>query len=388
MSIARHRTLFASLTLLPAMAVAVLPAGPAFAATWTVVSTPNASAGLNLFSGVDAVSITDVWAVGRADHSPDQPFQRPLTARWSGGAWQRVTNPALAGQLSGVDGSSATNVWAVGVREVPLGGGTVTSGVLTERWNGSSWRVVNSPAPPSSIGSALSGVKTFSATNAWAVGSFSTSAQPSTRTLIQRWNGSSWSVVPSPNPDPTTNLLSDIDGASAGDLWAIGNMGFDGYGGTVAGLVLRRNGETWSRVNVPGSESDATFSVPRLQDVVAIAANDVWIVGSAFHRTLFKMVPYALHWNGLSWQRSFMANGPNDGQGFHSVAALSPTKVYAVGSAIARWTGSGWAQESATVSGVIEDAAATGTSTIWGAGYRYDTNLAQIRTLAMRTTNG
>ena len=56
--------------------------------------------------------------------------------------------------------------------------------------------------------------------------------------------------------------------------------------------------------------------------------------------------------------------------------------------AIAGWTASGWAQESATVSGVIEDATATGTSTIWGAGYRYDTNLARIRTLAMRTTNG
>jgi hypothetical protein len=54
------------------------------------------------------------------------------------------------------------------------------------------------------------------------VGSYSTSAQTLRPHPIQRWNPSSWSVVPSPNPDPTTNLLSDIDSASAGDLWAIG----------------------------------------------------------------------------------------------------------------------------------------------------------------------
>ena len=37
---------------------------------------------------------------------------------------------------------------------------------------------------------------------------------------------------------------------------------------------------------------------------------------------------------------------------------------------------------------ILIDAAATGTSTVWGAGYRYDPNLAQLRTFAMRTTNG
>ena len=60
-----------------------------------------------------------------------------------------------------------------------------------------------------------------------------------------------------------------------------------------------------------------------------------------------------------------MTNAPNDGQGFHSVAALSPTKVYAVGSVIARWTGTTWATESAAVPGLLSDAAATGTSTVW-----------------------
>ena len=61
--------------------------------------------------------------------------------------------------------------------------------------------------------------------------------------------------------------------------------------------------------------------------------------------------------------------------------------AYAVGSVIARWTGSAWVREAA-VPGLLSDAAATGTSTVWGVGYRYDAGLAQLRTLAMRSTNG
>ena len=82
-----------------------------------------------------------------------------------------------------------------------------------------------------------------------------------------------------------------------------------------------------------------------------------------------------------------MSTAPNDGQGFQSIAALSATKVYAFGSVVARWTGTGWAAE-ATVPGLLSDAAATGASTVLTVGYRYDPNLAQLRTLGMRTTNG
>ena len=82
-----------------------------------------------------------------------------------------------------------------------------------------------------------------------------------------------------------------------------------------------------------------------------------------------------------------MTTAPDDGQGFRSVAALSPTKVYAVGTVIARWTGTAWVTDSA-VNGFLNDAAATGTSTVWAAGGRFDTGTSQLRTLAMRTTNG
>ncbi|HZM74496.1 MAG TPA: hypothetical protein VFC19_02155 [Candidatus Limnocylindrales bacterium] len=382
------RALTMPVAILAGAAIAVTPADPALAATWTVVATPNASTGQNLFIGVDALSTTDVWAVGRADHSPQQPFVRPFAARWNGGSWAIVGTPTLAGQLSGVDGSAADNVWAVGAREVALGGGTFTFGPLAEQWNGTSWSVVPTPTPSGTVSTTLSGVKTFSATNAWAVGTAVTAGTLVSKTLIQQWNGTNWKIDASPSPDPNQNLLTDIDGASADDVWAVGNLGSDGYGGTVAGLVLHYDGTSWSEVKVPGIVSDGTFNVPTLQDVVALSANDVWIVGRVFSWIDLRIVPLALHWNGLTWQRTVMSTAPNDGQGFQSVAALSATKVYAFGSVIARWTGTGWVAESATVPGQLIDAAAAGTSTVWSVGYRYDPNLAQLRTLGMRTTNG
>ena len=368
--------------------IAVMPAGPALAATWSVVATPNATTAQNLFIGVDALSPAEVWAVGRADHSPQQPFVRPLAARWNGSAWTTVSTPTLGGQLSDVDGTATGNVWAVGAREVSLGGGTHTFGPLTERWNGTAWAVVPSPTPANASSTTLSGVKTFSTTNAWAVGSYTTSAATTSRTLIQRWNGTGWSIVPSPNPDPAQNLLTAIDGASANDIWAVGNVGNDGYGGTTAGLVAHWDGISWSQINVPGTVSDATFNVPTLHDVIALSANDVWIAGSAFSWAHFKIVPIALHWDGQTWHRTAMPAAPNDGQGFQSITALSPTQVYAFGSIVARWTGTGWTAEPATVPGRLTAATAIGPSTVWAVGHRYDPNLAQLRTLAMRTTNG
>jgi hypothetical protein len=358
------------------LVTAVTSAVPALAATWSVVPTP---AGTNMFFGVDATSTTNAWAVGRVENAPSQPFTRPLVAQWTGTTWSVASTPTLGGELRGVDGSAATNAFAVGAADVPLGGGTVTTGPLIERWNGTSWSVVSSPTPPGSTGARLSGVKTFSTTNAWAVGQYF--ASTGIRTLIQRYDGTSWSIVPSPNPDSAKNLLTDVDGASAGDVWAIGNMGNDGYGGTAVGLVVRWNGSAWSNVDVSGLFADNTISGYEFTDVV-VSGNDVWVVGTGFHRTLFAMVPFSLRWNGQTWQRSIMTTAPSSG--FNGVAAIRSTQVYALGGStgVARWTGTAWAAESVTVPGSLADGAGTGTSTVWAVGH------TSQQTLAMRTTNG
>jgi hypothetical protein len=360
-----HRAMSTLAAIVIGAAAALVPASPALAATWSVVPTPASSYG---FSGVDAVNATNVWAVGGGG----------LAGRWNGTAWTATSTPLPGALLLGVDGSAPDNVWAVG---------STGSGTLTERWNGASWSVVPSPNPPDATWSLqLNGVKAFSGSDAWAVGSYSAAAAPVARTVIQRWDGTAWSIVPSPNPDTEVNLLTDVDGAASNDVWAIGNLGHEIYGGTPRrGLVLHWNGSAWSQVNVPGTTSDGTINFPTLEDVFVVSANDVWIVGRAFSWTVFKIVPIALHWNGVTWQRSVLNTAPNDGTGFVGVAALSPTQVYAVGKVIARWTGAAWTLDSASVptGGNLVDMAAVGPSTFWAVG-----SAGTGGTLAVRTTNG
>jgi hypothetical protein len=383
----RFRTAGAALTAtLVGTALAIVPASPAHAATWSTIPTPNGSSERNILRSVDALSTTDAWAVGDFV-ATTAPWDRPLAARWNGSTWTLTSPPTPSGGaiLHGVDGSASNNVWAVGRNGTAAG--------LIQRWNGTSWSTVSSPSPAGATGAVLAGVKTFSTTNAWAVGSVGVSTgAPFTRTLVKRWNGTSWSIVSTPNPDPTQNVLVAVDGTSANDIWAVGGIGHDGYEGrTTAGLVLRWNGSSWTRAAIP--DFDSTFSTIELTDVVALAANDVWVVGTAWHRQLFREVPYLLRWNGTTWKHSTIPNPPAGG--FNSVTALSPTKVYAVGNAegrtlVARWNGSSWTQETTPAPGLSSEllaAAATGTGTVWAVGVQMDSQL-NLRTLAIRTANG
>jgi hypothetical protein len=89
---------------------------------------------------------------------------------------------------------------------------------------------------PSPTGSGLVSVAATSASNAWAVGGLG-----GPKTLIERWNGTTWKAVPSPSPAPS--ILSGVAATSASNAWAVG------YGGahTTKTLILRWNGTSWTQ---------------------------------------------------------------------------------------------------------------------------------------------
>ena len=96
------------------------------------------------------------------------------------------------------------------------------SQTLIEHWNGTSWSIVSSPNPGAG---GLNGVAIISATDIWAVGAFFNTTSNITQTLIEQWNGTSWSVVTSPNPSSTTNLLEAAAAdPSSGQAWAVGEF--------------------------------------------------------------------------------------------------------------------------------------------------------------------
>src|SRR5947209_20510087 len=76
---------------------------------------------------------------------------------------------------------------------------TLLSTSLTFAQSGA-WAIVSSPNQ-GTLGNHLYGVAAVSANDIWAVGDYNADPfKDDSRTLAQHWNGSSWSIVSSPNP--------------------------------------------------------------------------------------------------------------------------------------------------------------------------------------------
>src|SRR6266700_232856 len=284
---------------------------------WSVVPSPNGSSSSGL-SAVAVVSANDVWAVGSS--GSQRSGGQTLIEHWNGTSWSVVTSPnpgSIYNTLYGVTAVSAANVWAVGYY-VNTTGVTQT---LIEHWNGTSWSVVKSPSPATGNNELFS-VSAASASSIWTVGFLTnnTSQTPVDQTLIEHWNGSSWSVMKSPNPGSSSDHLNGVAAVSTSDVWAVGN------GKTSSGktLIEHWNGSSWSVVTSPSPGSGGD-----LRAVAAVSAGNVWAVGyyspnSSSIQTLVE------RWNGTSWQVVKSAN-IGTSPTFSAVAAVSAHDIWAVG---------------------------------------------------------
>jgi hypothetical protein len=142
-------------------------------------------------------------------------------------AHARAASTAVSGRLYAVTAVSARGVWAVG--------GTnwfSPSHPLAQHWNGRSWTQVRTPSP---AGGELTGVAATSASSAWAVGWTGPASEGTgQRTLVEHWNGRTWSRVPSPNPPGSTaSFLKGVTVISADSAWAVGSSTVDGLSKTL-----------------------------------------------------------------------------------------------------------------------------------------------------------
>jgi hypothetical protein len=138
---------------------------------------------------------------------------------------QTSANPqakALTDTLfSSVSASGPDEAWGVGTHSDVQ----ATDHPLVEHWDGTSWTDVRVPQPAGQQAT-LSGVDDLSPTDAWAVGQSSSANDLHGRTLIEHWDGTSWSIVPSPNPATgipgDDDVLTAVGGTGPNDLWAAG----------------------------------------------------------------------------------------------------------------------------------------------------------------------
>jgi hypothetical protein len=99
---------------------------------------------------------------------------------------------------------------------------------------GAAWSIVSSPNKSATQNNYLRNVTCTSASDCWAVGyyNFNGTTLPPSHTLIEHWNGTTWSIVTSPNTTATQgNFLNDVTCTSASDCWAVGSYinGSDGH---------------------------------------------------------------------------------------------------------------------------------------------------------------
>jgi len=140
------------------------------ASAWSVVQSPNVGSD-NILLAVAAVSTNDVWAVGQFSIVSSPFVFQTLIEKWNGTSWSVVTSPGPGTQnnvLNGVTVVATNDVWTVG-NFTPASGGEQT---LIEQWNGTSWSVVSSPSPSSSFNFLDAATADKSSGQAWAVGYF------------------------------------------------------------------------------------------------------------------------------------------------------------------------------------------------------------------------
>lgn len=279
---------------------------------WTL---PKAPAGTSGMVAVTAVASNDVWAVGSA------------FIHWDGVKWTVVSSPAGNNSLADITARAANDIWAVG----NYTDANDIAHTLTEHWNGSQWSIVSSSdVKPGIYYNYLTSVTAISSNDVWAVGDYyKNSASLVGYTLTEHWNGSRWSIVSSPNHGALGSTLAGVSADASNDVWAVGAYNVNGNPtGYAQTLVERWDGTQWKVVASPNLGNNwNSFNA-----VVAIASNDVWATGTYSNHSNSPFDTLIQHWDGTQWS---VVSSPNVGTGTNDLLGVAhvpgSSQLWAVG---------------------------------------------------------
>jgi hypothetical protein len=220
----------------------------------------------------------------------------------------------------------------------------------------------------------LNGVAALSTNNVWAVGAYGNGN--GSFTLMQHWTGTQWQVVASPNVKGSlADSLSGIVAIAANNIWAVGS--YNNASNNSQTLIEHWNGSKWNIVSSPNVLSVGNS----LAAISAVSATDVWAVGSVSGANGFQTLME--HWNGSKWS---IGSSSSTGR-LAGVAAIASNNVWAIGSVsgtngiqtlIEHWNGSVWSVVRSSGPGrainILNGVTAISASNIWAVGE--DTNSA------------
>lgn len=289
---------------------------------WGIVPFPKNEPADSALHAVAAISSNDAWAVGNAFY----PNNQAVIEHWNGKKWSVVSSPYVYNnaELLSLVAISPNNVWAAGegnfaallehwngkewsfVPGLTMGGLTILTSIaatgpndimavgnfsspnlnfFAEHWNGSKW----TDATPfnSFFQSDFAGVTAVSANNYWTVGwEQPNQANQVPQTLAEHWNGSKFTLVPTPNKEPKSgyllyNVLAGVVAQSSSDVWSVGSWTYYPGSGTTRSLFERWNGKAWRVAPGPPSlESSNNNTFNQLFGIAKPGSGGLWAVGN------------------------------------------------------------------------------------------------------------
>jgi hypothetical protein len=299
--------------------------------TWTAFSAPMIKGDNNSFlQGVVDISPTLAWAAGNVT---DGAHAGQVIEQWNGTKWSLFPAPKFGkkdqANVFAMTSSSANDVWAIGSL-VNLGTGLVSP--LFEHWNGTAWTATTGE----SSNDFLFGASADATNDAWAVG-FNVS--DSITTSAMHWDGTNWKRVATPNVGKGTNKLNAVLALAPNDVWAVGFSTPVAPPKQAATLTLIEHfdGASWTVVPSPKVGPNSVNQSNRLLGLTANSANDIWAFGSNFAADgSGHQMTLLLHWDGTSWTVASSPSPTKDGFPCDLLWAgvvSSPGDVWLLGSA-------------------------------------------------------
>ncbi|WP_067487754.1 hypothetical protein [Actinomadura hibisca] len=256
--------------------------------------------------GLAAAAPDSVWFVGvQGELTVPGPIPgtgktvggSPVIRRWDGRGWKEhpIRNWSGNGGLHSVAAPSPADVWVAGL----VRGDQDTVRPYLARFTGSAFEPV---APPPGLTLWIARYPQLKATPA---GLFLNGGTDRAHHLY-RWAGTGWTAY----PDSGLHQVRVFDARTPGDVWMIGELE-GGYGRPAA---RHWDGTAWGEVPLP----PLTYEVGLPGDVLAIAADDVWVTGSDEEFGSGNARTALLwHWDGRAWSKASVPSGAEVPDGFH-----------------------------------------------------------------------
>ncbi len=279
--------------------------------SWSIVPTPPLPSGNAQLQGVAGAAGNDVWAVGLSPAGA-------LVEHWDGTSWSIDSSPAFTGvSVAAVFAHATGDVWVVGDNGTNAG---------VEHWDGTSWSVLSSPA---FTGVTLNAVSADASDDVWAAGTASTLfGAPFSGAAVLHFDGTGWSLL-----NPTTSVPLDVASVTAvspTNVWAVGTVGaFCNHKTHRKAAIEHWDGTSWSIVSSPDPTKSACLD-SSLWGVAAILASDIWAVGLNA-TSLGGWETLAEHWDGTGWKLTNSANPGTFKNALFGVSTLNDGTVVAVG---------------------------------------------------------